>query len=701
MQKSCYRRRIAVGALVSALAATAGPARADCDANGNVAAGGSGVCWKIRGSDTLFDIMTEAIKQARLDGGGTSTLATSAKDLFYQGTGSGNAENAMRAGSATPAPNGSLSSQSIGPMSRNFRPSIIDANSTTFTARSATCLATSGTPSSCNGHAAWYPSTPNVVGLDAAAFIVKSGAPLGNVKFKKITDNANPNASPVDKADKNNAALPANINDSSAFNKDGSTTAQTSTVNYSNLFGIILSGVDGSGTLAACSDPRRVRALQDLAFNLGLGGSVNHIYRRDENSGTTDTFKDRIMVVNATSDTTLYPLTGGRFCNGASIGGINGAAVQQGLCSVSRAVCTTDANCPTGQKCWFNLNNPDYDPIRRPCTPDLPGLAPTSCTDMTTGLPCRPEDGNSNCTQGLIVALSDTDAAGSTVTDITTSIGYRIGQGDGSLIGYAGREAASSTFVTAALAINGIRPTDDNVRASTYLLARRLFIQNGFVNSTSVYDIPTNTGGGGGGNGGTDQLNKEQALWNGFLIDRSKMDPIVRTFNFIRCSYTSDGGDPDTEQNNLCSLNPPPATPGAFANYAPVGTLANPNGGTNAIRFDGRAATIVTTGTINTGTAAAPGGWSEGRVCTSASPCTCNTTTPCLTAATAYAGSAPCVTGTASGACVAPDFSANGGTSAKKGSGSPCTVGTECTSGFCADLFGQATPGEIHDLYCQ
>jgi hypothetical protein len=706
-------RKAALGGLVIALASFAGKASADCDANGGIAAGGDGKCWSIRGSDTLFDIMTTAIDQARTDGGGTTTLALSAKDLFYQGTGSGNAENAMKAATAT-----ALGSQSIGPMSRNFRPSIIDPMSSTYTARDATNTASAGHAGTKNTEptagTGWYPNFANVVGLDAAVFVVKGTAALSNITFLPFTDNTIP-ASAFDKAVTNNNSLTLAFGNGNAFNK------LNPTVNYSNIMSVILSGVDGSGTLIACSDPRRVQAIQDLTSFLGAP-TINHFYRRDENSGTTDTFKDRIMVVPNTTDNARYPWTGGRFCNGAAIGGITGTTFQQGICSNNRAVqCTTDANCGTGAKCWFNLNNPDYDPIRRPCVDLGPGFAPTSCTDLTTGLPCQPSDNNPNCTQGLIVTLSDQDLVGPTVTDITTSIGNRVGTGDGSIMGYAGREAASSTFGTKSVAINTQAASDDKVRSSVYMLARRLFIQNSVVNSTNTWDIPTDSAGGGGGNGGSDQINKEQALW-GFLSDRNKMDPIVRQFNFIRCAKAGDGQDPCAETGNLCCSDPAAAVPSAFGAYAPTNALSGANGGTRALKYDGSVVPVVTTGAISTGTAAAPGGWSEGRVCTSASPCTCSTATPCLAgAAVAFAppAAANCATSpryTVNGSNVAtlPTHTTcpagigtgatninYGGTNGLKVTGSPCTFGTECQSGLCGDTFNVAVVGELHDLYCQ
>ncbi len=687
------------GGLVAALVLAAGPARADCDANGDLIAG-SDFCYKLRGSDTLFDIMTQAIKQARLDGGGASPLALAAKDLHYLGSGSGNGETAMRTATAT-----ALGSQSIGPMSRNFRPNIIDPLSTTFVARSAAA------PTAV-GHAAWTPGSRNVPGLDAAVFVVKGTAALENLTFSTFVDNAIPESAFV-KGVVNNSALPTAFGNGSALNK------LTPTVNYNSVMSVILSGVDGSGTLAACADPRRVQAIQDLAGFLNNVTTLQHLIRRDENSGTTDTFKDRIMVVASTSDTARYPFTGGRFCNGASIGGISGSTLQQGICSANRtAVCTTDAQCDllTGNsKCQFNLNNPDYDPIRRPCMPVDATSAPTSCTDMTTGLRCQAADANPNCTQGFIVALSDTDPGS---TDITTSIGARVGNSGGDIIGFAGREAASATLGTKSLAINTHRSVDSKVRNSDYMLARRLFIQNSFENSIDPLDIPTNLGGGGGPNGGADQLAKEQLLWTGFLTDRTKMDPIVRQFNFVRCHSLVDGGDPDSEANNLCSTTPAAATPSAFGAYQPTAALSGANGGTPSIDYRGRVPTVVSAGTCSanpttsctadaTCTALTPGsscsfptkttGNQNGRLCTAASPCTCSPTTPCQDAPLiqrVVAANTLCVSGNSGAGTVCPD-------APLRPSNAPCSVNAECSSNVCADTLSHGVPGELHGLYCQ
>jgi hypothetical protein len=693
MKKNRRTSRLALGAVAAAASLLAGRAEAACDTNGNPSPAGS-ACYVLKGSDTLFDIMTTAINRARTDG------VPGATDLFYGGTGSGNAETRMKSAASS-----KIGAQSIGPMSRNMRPSILDPGSPDFKKRCQNntdpgCTADDGycrnatatpntvgdacklsaSPSTCvnstcvnangggtadptaTGHAAWAPAAANVVGLDAAVFVVKGGT-LENIDFPVFTDTSVPSA--FKKAVKNNATLPGAFGDGTAFNNLASTT------NYSNIMSVVLSGVDGTGTLKACADPKRVQAIQDLAGYLGVS-TMSHLYRRDDNSGTTDTFKDRIMVVDQTDGTkTRYPFTGGRFCNGTAVGSISGSTAQQGICNVDRTkTCYSNAECVSnggGTVCQFNLNNQDFDPIRRPCVASDSTHVPTSCTDMTTGKPCQASDGNANCTQGFIVALSDNDPSQS---DITTSIGFRVRTGDGSVMGYAGREAAVGAK---ALRVNTIAPADDNVRKSTYLLARRLFIQNTFANSADSNDIPTVDQSSLGQGGGSDQLTKEQSLW-GYLSDRTKMDPIVRLYNFIRCASDAlgDGGDPAQESGNLCSTVPAAPTPAAYGAYVPAGSFGSywavpsgaNTGGAVSIDSAGRVWKSDAAGAVTAGT--------------------CAGTSLCVSGGTCGAVTA--------GACP---------TIAPRALNSPCTLDADCASGLvCGDAFGHSTGGK-DGLYCK
>jgi hypothetical protein len=750
MSKCTNLRRLTLGALALAAGGLAGRAEAACGTDGQPSPAGS-TCYVLKGSDTLADIMGAAISGARAGsitaGGVTNTFTpvTGATDLFYAGTGSGNGETALRTATTS-----GIGVQSLAPMSRNFRPSVIDALSPDFVKR---CLnaadpgCTAATPTA-SGHAAWAPTVANVVGLDAAVFVVKNGVVLDNIDFTTFVDNSVPTA--FKKGNVNNPLLPTAFGSGNAFGNLTSTCTTCSgaacpaaCVNYNNLMSIIMSGVDGSGTMKACADPRRVQAVTDMAGLLGVT-TIAHLFRRDDNSGTTDTFKDRIMVVSNTGAIAArYVYTGGRFCNGTAVGQINGAAPQEGICSSNRATkCFADKDCGTANTpnapggctaaagpnqcvyCQFNLNNQDFDPIRRPCTPFDGSRAPTSCTDMTTGAPCQFGDGNANCTQGLVVALSDADPGTSVApapgNDITTSIGKRVGSSDGTVIGYAGREAALNTGAKA-LKINTIKSSDENVRASSYLLARRLFIQNSFANSTDPNDVPTDnqtansvTG------GGSDQVTKEQALWTQVLSNRALMDPIVRQYNFIRCASnppinTGDGGDPAAESGNLCSTTPAAPTPGALSAYIP-------SGGFGALRCSNAPLTACTVATVATDCPAAtpaPTCGSNANVGGAKSVNSAGRVWNGTTAINVSAASGLCVSGKSaglfcaggpnSGAVCTVATQATDCTGAftcgacpdadKLAANSPCTQNSDCASNSCTDKFTHSSGGK-DGLYC-
>jgi hypothetical protein len=695
--------------LALAMIAIANRAEAACDANGNPSPAGS-ACYVLKGSDTLFDIVTGAINTARTNG------VTGATDLFYAGTGSGNAEGAMKPSNAT-----DLGVQSIGPMSRNMRPNIIDGTATGYVAggpgTGTSCSAPVGaaTNNTACGHAAWAPTPTNVVGLDAAVFLVKNSVALADIDFTTFVDQAGPTT--IKKGNVNNTSITSAFGNGGGFQsltgactlcgQAGQPACSAACVNYNSVMAVVLSGIDGSGTMAACSDPRRIQAIADLTGLLGVP-TINHLFRRDDNSGTTDTFKDRIMVVaNSAAEKATYPFTGGRFCNGQAFGGINGAAVQKGLCSVTRAtICTSNASCPAGEVCQYNLNNQDFDPVRRPCSPADATHAPTSCTDWTTGKPCQAGDGNANCTQGLVVALSDTDPGSS---DITNSIGKRVGSGDGSIMGYAGREGQTGTGARG-LFINGIAPSDDNVRSSSYLLARRLFIQNSFVNSTATADVPTN----GQNNlpattwvvngvvgGGTDQRTKEQNLWSTTLSNRAIMDPIVRQFGFIRCAAAGDGADPTLESNNLCALTPAPAVTAPLGGYNPSGALGGGAGQAIALTVNHQGRMWYPPGTGaggTTGVLAAAGG---SGLCVSGGAAATTGSKICSAGALATLGGT-CLantdcnsSGKSDGVCsfLCPD-------AALLPANAPCTQNSDCQASLvCDNAFGQSSGGR-DALYC-
>jgi ABC-type phosphate transport system substrate-binding protein len=555
---SCSNRsqpRLVLG-LSALLALAAGQASAQVASNCPNYSDTSNGAYCINGSDTLFDIVTQSIKnkvasdKAAVTAGtavaptilqGTSGAALSRSALFYNGGGSGNAENSMKAGAPGAGGTiggGGLGTQSIGAMSRNFRPATV----TQF-------------PS-------WQPTVQNVVGLDAAVIVVKNTAN----RYK-------------------NFALPLLATDGTKANPNTSTlsiTFGTPGSGYDQILEVILSGIDGSGSVAACSDPRRLQAVADFSAANGVG-LIAHFYRRDDNSGTTDTFKDKIAV--------------GRFCNGAGAG-VLGTNI-------------TNAN----------LNNQDFDPIRRPCDGPIAGVRnAVSCTDLTTGSACTDSVANPNCTQGLVTALSDNDPGRS---DITTSIAGRVGNdSSGQTVGYAGREAARQAGnPTAAPFINTLPPSDTLVRQDLYMLARRLFVQRAPSNSsldaavsagttarsnaTGVCASPpclekasdlnttsntlkcpqltSNTCAG----GGTTQQSFEDALFN-YMTDsggtgsqdgapgRCNVDPVVKQFGFLTC--LDDCTLIPSGSGNLCSKSPypnPAAPPSACFPATQFGATGN------------------------------------------------------------------------------------------------------------------------------
>lgn len=442
-------------------------------ASGRASAQSAPPPWNLYGSDTLHDIMTQSIANAQAKG------VPGSANLFYAGGGSSTAEAQMGA-----------NLQSIGAMSRNFKGSVVAA------------------------HPSWAANVRNVVALDAAV-IVSKNAPTRckNMNLPLL-------ASDPTKAAANNGSVPF------SFGTPGS--------GYTQLLEVVLSGADGSGSVAACSHPRRIQALQDLAACNGIPG-IDHFYRRDDNSGTTDTFKDKVAV--------------GRFCNGQAKGVLGANKVNP------------------------NLNNQDLDPIRRPC-PNPGARLEATCTDMTTGLSCKFADGNPNCTQGLVVALSIGDNGS---TDVTTTIAARVAADDfGTTMGFAGREAVRQAGApTAGVFINTNSYSDAIVRLDQYMLSRRLFVQYS----------PDNTDLGGpntlspSGGGGAAQLAAELALFN-YMTDpdgsaspdgapgRCNTDPVARQFGFISC--LDDCLAVPLGSDNLCSKSPYPTAPSTLAACVPT-----------------------------------------------------------------------------------------------------------------------------------
>jgi len=358
--------------------------------------------------------------------------------------------------------------QRIAPMSRNFKASVLTA------------------------HNGWTPQQQNIIGLDAAVVVEKNAA-SGYSKCPNLAAALDP-------------AVPGK--------------AQVDT-----LIGLVLSGKGGTGDTVACSHPDRLAAVDTLAGCFGGISFIDHFYRRDDRSGTTDTVKERFRVQ--------------RFCNGRAGGLVSGLD--------------------------NNLANDDADPIRRSCVPQSSTHAKTSCTLWPAATQCTA--GDANCTQGLVVALSQNDP---NLPDITTSIARRIRlDSNNQTLGFAGREASRQTG-NASTNINGISPSNFAIRTRAYIASRRLFV--------NWSDIPVGTGRSGGQTADdiandTAQLNLYTWITDPVLGGRFNVDPILIAHGFLPC--TDDYSDP-SGPNNLCSNQlPPPAAESTPPSCIPAGLPGN------------------------------------------------------------------------------------------------------------------------------
>src|SRR5262249_55524830 len=154
---------------------------------------------------------------------------------------------------------------------------------------------------------------------------------------------------------------------------------------------LILSGVDGSGSEAACAHPAGLQAVQALADCLDIL-LLGHFYRPDDRSGTTQSLRRMLGSCN--------------FCNNGSSG---------------TSIGTT------------NMDNSDRDPIRRACVSAMDNLKPTPCT---------------NGSLGLVVALSEHDVrpgAADTQSSVAISLGRRVANDPfGETLAVADRSAAET-----------------------------------------------------------------------------------------------------------------------------------------------------------------------------------------------------------------------------------------------------------------
>jgi hypothetical protein len=274
------------------------------------------------------------------------------------------------------------------------------------------------------------------------------------------------------------------------------------------FFGVDDGGVANlHGTTAQCSHPERLAALGRLTSCMGGINQIDHIYRRDDNSGTQDTIREH-----------LSPGFTGYWCNGKSEGNFNAAG--------------------------SNLLNEDLDPIRRACVGADSTHAATRCSYYPTARTCSFGDpditvsgyGTVKCTQGLVVALSENDPLSS---DITVSIANRIKNDTfNQTMGMAGRAAVElSGAPTAGLTVNTVNFTDTLVRANQYMFSRRLFLQHNPA-----------------GSGDTTRDAQEAILFT-YMTNRCNLDPIMRSAGFLSCEDDCTTSV-ELDSSNLCALPP-------------------------------------------------------------------------------------------------------------------------------------------------
>jgi len=501
--------------------------------------------YSVKGSDTLFDVISDAMAAWKVDGDTVSNPAVSPHSLTYTGGGSGGAETAMTSSPPT---------QTIGPMSRNYAVSKIGDPAAT---------PAFPPPASGAGH---VPTVFNVVGLDAGVFVEKSA--LGACANLTITEDGTTGKAVVD----NPLALilggksligPTCSVGGRACQLNGTVTRTVNSVSYTapdcvaTNEGSCIQGAEG--TVDACSHPDRIAALSNLQACYGPAfQTIQHFFRRDDNSGTTDTFKERLRIK--------------RFCNGIgkppsvtppllwhNIGKCaGGTSVNQG--------CYTNSQCP-GSTCDRSANE-DLDPVRFACGGADATHQATVCTDTsgqfcgahcstTTTKLCRfggqlPSDNglmgcpgaetcvqpDANCTQGYVVSLTEWDPGSA---DVTVSIANRVkNDPNGIFVGFAGREAVKQTGApTKAPSLNNRNPTDDTVRLNKYLLSRRLFLNQ---STAATADATRNT------------VEADFLDWATARAQRCNVDPFVKARGFITCDGTQCGSAPAA--GTLCATEP-------------------------------------------------------------------------------------------------------------------------------------------------
>lgn len=414
------------------------------------------------------DTLTEVIQHS---------ITLSGANLFYNNVGSGQGEKDIATLSGWAVHEG------IAPMSRNFVPTVLSA------------------------HPTWAPTDQNVLALDAGLLCVANiGGRCQNITAP-LADSANP-------------AIAAKNSDLAVIvaGYPAGCTPGTPCTNNSK------------STTAECAHPERLAALARLTSCQGVN-RIDHIYRRDDKSGTQDTFREHLQI--------------NTWCNGKSEGNLNAAG--------------------------SNLKDEDLDPIRRPCIGADATKAVAACTYYPLKTQCTagaaditdPTYGTIKCTQGLLVALSENDPGSK---DHTMSIANRVAADTNGftmgLIGHACVDIAGG--LNTGTSINTVTYEDGNIYAGQYMLSRRLFLQRNpeFVDPA----------------GDVGRVAEETKLWNwatnrcnirqtvidaGFLPSLASCSSACSDPTIITCA-TADPGVGTPKQNIGAELEAIPASGNAY-----------------------------------------------------------------------------------------------------------------------------------------
>jgi len=445
-----------------------------------------GGCFTMAGSDTLTNIA-----QGAIEGSGAC--------LSYHNVGSSQGEANMLFGGGISglSSRAQTAYQGLAPMSRNFTSAIL-ANATGAT---------------------WAPNATNVVAIDA-----------GVVTFQPMTGQC------VDLDD----AIPA-----------ACTSACSGAVSRNvSALAVLVSGMPAGsttvskGTTAECSDPCRTCLVGYLASaSCEPVNRIEHIYRRDDKSGTQDTFREKI------TDNGGNPVK--FWCNGKSEGnnGLPGGNLKNEDLDPIRRGCVNEDSTHSYSKC-------SYYPLKYTCKfgdPVLPANGsitvsePTGATynstthkwtETTASVTyVNPHGVDISCTQGLVVALSEADPND---TDITVSIGNRVkNDPNGFSMGLAGM--ASTTLISPpndAVNINTITTDRGNIYPGAYKFSRRLFLQRNaaYADSAGICTANGGTATASPCDTKTGRKAEETKMWNyatGNGVNGCSMTPAIAAAGFL------------------------------------------------------------------------------------------------------------------------------------------------------------------------